>query len=523
MAKRHWGNTRTRPPSLPLVAPVAMLALLLAPAARADWKFVPGVELRETYSDNVKLESDQNARSQLITDLAPTMTIATNGPRLKLNAVAALHLYAYSNQRIEGTNSSHPELQASGRAKLVDDLLFLDGGASISQQAISAFGPQVTNSNGYANTNRAKVSTWRLSPYLAHRFGASAVSELRYTRDSVKSGSVGLGDSISDTLSASVTSGPAFHTIGWGLQASRQHVDDSLGRSYRIETSLASLHYRVAQTLTLDATGGYDQYQYASPGGASAGKSYSLGLTWTPSLRTSIKASVGKRYFGPSYLLALSHRSRRTVWAANYNDAVTTTREQLMIPAAVNAIDVLDRLFSTSIPDPEARRQAVDAYIRANGLPPSLAHNINYFSNRFILQRQFQATAAFNTAKTTSVVAVNASRRRALSALDADSALLESVPLELNDNVNQIGASVLVSYRLSPRSAVNLSVSRSRNESLSTGITDNQNVQSLSMTRLLQRKLKGAVELRHSQGNAALASGRKYRENAVSASLSYQL
>jgi uncharacterized protein (PEP-CTERM system associated) len=507
---------------LPLAAPVAVLALLLAPAAQAQWKVVPSVDLRETYTDNVRLEPDDTARSQFVTELTPTLRVTNESPRLKLHTSVLSHLYAYS-ERIDGTNQSTSELQGDVRAALINDMLYLDGAASIGQQAVSAFGPQVDNSNGYSSANRAKVSTWRISPYLRHRFGATASGELRYTRDSVKSGNLLLGDSTSNTLAASLSSGPAFHAIGWDLQASRQDLNDSLDRKFHIQNSNATLRYRATQTLSLSASTGYDQYDYPKPGGSSAGKSYSLGFTWTPSLRTSIQLTAGHRYFGPSYLLALSHRSRGTVWTINYNDAVTTTRDQLLIPAAVNAVDVLDKLFATSIPDAEARRQAVAAYVLANGLPPSLAHNINYFSNRFILQRAFQATVAFNTARTTSVVALNASKRIALSAPELDKPLPGTVGQTLNDDVKQFGASAVMSYRLSPRSAASAALTASKSESLTTGIVDNRRSASLSLNTQIQRKIKGAVQLRHTQGNVAIAGGSTYRENAVSASLSYQL
>jgi uncharacterized protein (PEP-CTERM system associated) len=517
MAKRRRGTT-----PVTLAAPVAMLAVLLAPAAQAQWKVVPSVELRETYSDNVSQQTDDAKRGQFISELSPRVTVATDGPRLKLQASAASHLYAYS-EHVEGTNRTQSELQANGRAKLINDLLYLDGSASIGQQAVSAFGQQVTDSNGYSSANRATVSTWRLSPSLRHRFGAIAAGELRYTRDSVKSGNALLGDSTSNTLAASLSSGPTFHAIGWDLQASRQDLEDSLARKFHIVNSNAGLHYRATQSLILNASAGYDKYDYNGPGGVTSGKSYSLGFTWTPSLRTSIQASVGRRYYGPSYLLALSHHSRGTVWSINYNDGVTTTRDQLLVPAVVNAFDVLDRLFSASIPDPDARRPAVEAYIRANGVPPSLAQNINYFSNRFILQRQLQATVAFNTARTTSVVALNASKRTALSTAEVDSSPPGSVASALNENTKQAGASVLMSYRLSPRSATSLSLNDTRIESLSTGIKSSQKSVSLSMSSQFQRKLKGAVELHHTQGNVEVAGARPYRENAVSASLSYQL
>ena len=509
--------------SLPLAAPVALLALLMAPQCRAEtWKVLPAVDLRETWSDNVRQDAPGAERSTFITDLTPSLTVVGKGPRLQLKASLLTHLFAYSNDRIEGTNRTQRQMSADGRAKLVEDLLFFDGAASISQQAVSAFGPQASG-NPYSDTNRAEVRTWRISPYLAHRFGNDATTELRYARDSVKSSNRGLGDSVGDTVSTSIASGPAFRTLGWGLQASHQNTDDSLGRSSTADTANAGLRLRVLPTLRLNANGGYDKYDYQTSGGKTAGKSYSLGATWTPSLRTSIDASAGRRFFGPSYSLAASHRSRYSVWNVSYNDAVTTTRDQFLQPGTIDTAALLDRLFLPQFPDPVERAQAIEAYIKATGLPASVANSTNYFSNRFVLQKQLQAAAAFNTAKTTTVFSLSASKRDALSVQQADDTLLGAAAGNLNNNVHQAGASVSVNYRLSSRSALTMIASKTRVESLATGITDHQTLLSLTATRQLQRKLKGVLELRRSEGNAFSAAGRTYRENALSASLSFQL
>jgi uncharacterized protein (PEP-CTERM system associated) len=162
------------------------------------------------------------------------------------------------------------------------------------------------------------VSTWRVSPYLAHRFGSTASSELRYTRDSVSPGNAGLGDSTSDTASLSVSSGAAFRTLGWGLQLSRQEVEDSRAGNSTNQAASASLRYRVTNSLSLNLNGGYDKYDYQALGGATAGSSHSVGFTWTPSARTSLQASAGKRYFGSVF-------ARRAAAAAARCGASTTT------------------------------------------------------------------------------------------------------------------------------------------------------------------------------------------------------
>ena len=80
-----------------------------------------------------------------------------------------------------------------------------------------------------------------------------------------------------------------------------------------------------------------------------------------------------------------------------------------------------------------------------------------------------------------------------------------------------------LNYKLSQRSGATLMVSKTRTESLTTGQKDDQLLLNLGMTRQLQRKLKGAIELRRARGNALTLGGRTYRENALTASLSYQL
>lgn len=507
--------------SLPLAAPLTMLALLLSPACRAEWRVVPSLEVRETYSDNARLAPAGAAHGQFISDIGPSIVASTSGPRLTLRALFSTHLYGYSGDSA-GLSRSQRQLNGDARAKLIDDLLFVDASGSIGQHSISAFGPPVAT-NDYSSSNRTEVSTWRISPYLVHRFGAFASSELRYTRDSVKAGSSGLGSSNSDAAALSVSSGPAFSTIGWGLQLNQQKLRDSNSGASTSQAALANLRYRVTRGLDLNATGGYDKQDYQSLGGATAGKNYSLGFDWKPSTRTGIRASAGKRYFGNSYLLALNHRSRRTVWNINYNDAITTTRAQLLAPTMIDTASMLDQLFTANIPDPVARQQAVDAYIRATGLPATMPSNVNYFSNRFLLQKQLQASLAWNGPRSTTVASLSSNRRNPLSVATSDDALLPASLAALNDNTHQLSATLLSSYRLDSRTALTLSATAARTESLSTSIATTQKLITLAASRQFERRLKGELVLRRNQGGADAIGARSYRENALSASLSLQL
>ena len=77
-------GTIRRPLMLKLkLAPIAMAAMLLSAECRADWKFTPRMDLRETYSDNVNNQPDTSARSSWVSEAAPGFALTENSSRLK--------------------------------------------------------------------------------------------------------------------------------------------------------------------------------------------------------------------------------------------------------------------------------------------------------------------------------------------------------------------------------------------------------------------------------------------------------
>jgi uncharacterized protein (PEP-CTERM system associated) len=519
---------RPRTAPRPLALAVALAALSLAPPSRADWKVTPYIDLQETYTDNVLLAPKDQARSQFVTTLAPSLSLIGHTPRADLSVNYSKRFNEYSDSNLSGTNGSTQQLQATGKARLVDELLFLDANASISQQAVSAFGPQPTftgNTNNFAQGVGTEVKTYRISPYLLQRFGSAATAQVRYTRDHVSTSTSTFGNSDSNTLAVDLASGAAYRKVGWGLTYTRQLIDDSIAPKSTSENVNASLRYLQSQELTLSLNAGYDKYDYQSLGGRTQGKSWSVAANWTPGARTSVQASVGKRYFGDSYSLALQHRVRSSVWSLNYSDGVTTTRSQFQLPQTIDTAALLDQLFSASIPDAALRAQAVAAYIQSAGLPPSLANSINYLSNRYMLQKQFQGSAAFNGAHGTLILALVDSKRNALSLTNVDDGLLGSINNSLNDNTHQTGATATLNWRLSARTSLDASAAYMRVRALAlvdrtdSHRTDTTRTLRLNVRRQLGSKLTGVLELR--RANGSLSDGaRDYTENAVVATLS---
>jgi uncharacterized protein (PEP-CTERM system associated) len=505
------GGRRHRRALLPL-----LLGLAYAPSSHAEFKVVPSVSVSETWTDNVNLAPEGQAQHEFITALAPGLSISENTQRLQFALDYHIRKYLYSNKEAANLNGSSRDLQARLNARVIEDLLFLDANASRSQQAISAFGPQ-SSDNTYTRTNRTEVSNWSVSPYLRRRIGSVADLQVRYTRDSVKTSVAGYGSTASDNADV-VLASAGDRRVGWNLRYDRQHLSDHYGNSSS-SNAQAGLSWRVQPSLTLNGGVGYDKYDYEALGGNTRGRNWNLGFQYAPSPRTSLNLSLGRRYFGNSRSLLAVHRSRHTVWNITYDEAVTTTRQQFLLPATVDTASLLDKLFMASITDPVQRRQAVDAYMASSGLPASLANNINYLSNRYMLQKQFRASVGFTGVRSVLMLSAFDTRRNALSVQQTDSALLGNNLVNLNDNVRQRGLEATLSYRMSTRSNASATIENGHSESLTTGLRQKNRSARLGMHRQFERKLQGTLELRHVQGGY-LGSTQTYTENAVSATLS---
>lgn len=495
----------------------AMLLALLPSAVRAAWQVKPSVEVRETWSDNPGLRSDDQKRSQFVTSVAPGLTVTNNSPRLQVSASYRLNTFAYSDKEETGNERLNSTLNASAKGNLIRDLLFFDASAGITQSPVSAFGP--VSDNPYSSSNRSEVRSYRVSPYIVHQFGAFATTQLRYSHDLVDSDLSSFPRSTSDTVNLSLNSGASFQSLGWGLELHRENLQDGIAPTSINSSALASLRYSLNRQFSLTGTGGYDKYDYEGPGESTKGASWSLGFSLEPSARTSLRMSAGKRYYGNSYFLAASHRSRNTVWSINYSDDVTTSRNNFLLPSAVDTASMLNQMYRTNFPDPVQRAAFVEAYIRALGLPRSLPNAINYFSNRYTLQRQFNTSVAWRSARTTAIVTLFKMRREALSLVQYDSALLGAGQRNLNDNTDQTGLSMSIGYQFSARTTAALSANMTRNKSLSDQLSDSNRQFRLHVTRNFQQRLSGTVEVRRNSGGLALQNA-SYTENAVAASLS---
>ena len=492
---------------------LAQLPLGTLGEGQRQWEIIPRLGVQETYTDNVRLLPPESARSDWVTELRPGISINGRGAQLRFN-------FDYSPDLVyrkeEGSHDLFHNLNASGNAELVRQLLFVDTRANVFQSNVALFGTQAVN-NANSTDNRTTVRTFLLSPYLRHDFGSAAQGEARYSFSTLNSGSTGganASNSDANRIDARLSSGPAYKLQTWNLTYSKEHIDyTQTGQS--IDTEMISAYGRrlITPTLGLQASAGYENNDYGIAANSPKGKFWSIGPEWTPTDRTRLSATTGRRYYGPNQALDFTHRTRLTTWGLSYHEDVTTTRSQFFVPTTFDTAGYLDTLFLSRFPDPAARQTAVQNFINQTGLPGTLTVPLNYFTTVPFLQKTANASFGILGVRNTVLANVFSQKREAISASQPLQGALGQAT-----STTQNGTSLLWTSRLTPLTTSNATIGYSRTEVTDTGAEYKLTYIRLGLTTQFQPKITGTLSYRRLR-NDSNQPGSDYTENAVSALL----
>ena len=481
-------------------------------APRRAWEIVPTLYVEETYTDNVRLSPPGSERSDWVTEVRPGVAIYGNGARVRLRADYSPRLVYRVN---EGDDIYH-YLNATGNAELLPGLFFVDANAQATQQNVSLLGPQA-QSNVNVTGNRTNVRSYRLSPYLREQFGSDAVGELRYTYSSVDSSAItSFADSDSNRIDLRVTSGPAFRLLTWNVAYSKENIDYRNTRDVDLETISAGLGRLITPTLRLLGNVGYEDNNYITTGPEPKGSFWSVGPEWTPTPRTRIAATTGRRYFGSTQSFDLEHRTRLTTWNVRYSEGITTAQQEVFVPVTVDAASFLDTLFLSRIPDPVARQQAVQAFIAQTGIPSDLTVPLNFLTTTPYLLKQWNAAFGIQGVRNTVLANAFASTREAVAAGQPGAG-----DFAASSNTKQTGTSLTWSLRVTPQTTSNVSAGYTRTEFPGLARDDDLTFIRLQLTHRFQPNLSGSLSFRRLDNDSNQPGG-GYTENAVAAALSMQ-
>ena len=472
------------------------------PAHALDWRLERSVGASASFTDNAN-QSATDPENALILSVTPSFTLRSQGSR----RVQATMQYGLTGVARSGEGDSadlYHNLNAMGKAELIDDFLFIDGSARISQELISLLGsPADAEIN---DSNRATVGTYSISPYVQQRIGTFANAQGRYTHSGAIFENDVASDATSNAFSASLNSGTRFTDLSWGLNYSIREAnnrDENVGDS-TFERVTASAGYVLTRKFRVFGSVGQEWNDFLSVT-ETDGSSWSVGAGWAPTRRTSLEASVGERFFGNTYSATARHRTRTSNWNLSYVEDVSDISQFLGTTGTMYDYQCL-----------------VDGEIQIFedwpfSFPPAPTNCVSFNAKPGLL---FDLRNGVFVAKTLRA-GVSWGKGKLNYSLSAFDTRRDYQLLDREDRSR--GVTGAVNYRYAPKTNVIGSVGLTRNEvpaalSSTTDREDDLLTLSLGINHQFATDLSGALTFRHIQRDSNVADA-DYEENRLMASV----
>ena len=359
-------------------------------AIAASWRIVPSIGVSELATDNVNLVPSNEAQSDLVTQITPTVTFSGIGARARVIGNIALPVLLYARTGSEN-NDVYPTAEIFGRVEAIERLFYVDGAISVTQPFLSPFGAQPPGLSN-ATENRYTQATYRISPYVRGTTPNDIAYELRNNSiwSNISSAPIDTSNSYTSEWIGRIDTPVA--PLGWSAYLSAVDIKYSDQASQRLNVATFGPRYAYDPQLRFSLIGGYEANRF--PFTDYTGAVYGGGVEWRPGPRTSVTANVEHRFFGTGYLANLSHRTPLSVWGLSASRSVTTYAQELTTVTGTSSIPgLLNQLFTSRIPNAETRQEEVDRYVQSQGLPTSLSTPVNTYSEEVLLAENFSASA----------------------------------------------------------------------------------------------------------------------------------
>lgn len=485
------------------VASAILMAGTTSAALAADWKGERGLTVSERYTDNVNLApANRQREGDLITEIRPSIQINKNGARLQARISYALQSLAYLNN--SEYNSLNHQLNAAANAELLNDLLFLDARTTVSQQNISALAPVGFN-NTNATQNLTTVGTYSVSPYVKKRFGSFANGDLRIARSGIYYDSRSASDAVVDSMTGALTSGTSFSDVFWGINYRYTKNNNRFGADSELERASATVGYVLTRKFRVSGTAGSERNNFISMGDNKVdGPFWNVGFQWVPSVRTSVAATFGERFFGRTYSFDLSQRTRHTNWRASYAEDVSTSN----ITSLSYALQ--SELFACDIPPaktyPTRASPIGNLYVIPPGEDPGNCTQVGArfspdlsLTREIFIAKNLTAGVGLNAGKSNYNLAIY-SRRRDLQ---------QSGTFD-----RQVGMNAGWNWRFAPYTTFNLNGNLMRFEVPAQNREDDLWSVAGSLTHRFRPKMSGSILARH-QARTSNLPGNNFTENSI--------
>ncbi len=330
---------------------VILSALLSSYTLAADWQRSASIETSIEFSDNVKIDAVK-ASDDIILAIRPGFGITGNGNNASLRARYDFQGQYYTQA---GDNETFHDLSLEADVKAWQDRIRLFSNVGVNQQISNineGLIPDYTNDpNNLETVGNYQFGIEWLQP-LANVANFSLTSDIFYVD----------GKSSDDTLGYNFSfnglSGSDFRRSFWQLgydfgyqkpdqekRSLSQSADTTLGYGLVEHWAIILNGYweenDVPDTADLNSAAWGPGIRFSPSDRSYIDVSYNFSLkqsnddywaakvNWTPSIRTGLNASYGKRFYGDAYDFSLYHNLRRLRSQLTYKESIESFASQL--------------------------------------------------------------------------------------------------------------------------------------------------------------------------------------------------
>ena len=452
---------RVAAPPAPRRLASAMFVLLPCLAAAQDtgeagakrgWTIEPSVSLRQSFTDNQRLQTVKE--SDAITEASAAVRVTGSGGPLRGFLDYSLTGSAYA--RNSDANELRHFLAMASTAELVSGWAFVDLRGSYTQQIVSAFGSQSPDP-ALNNSNRQDVGSLSVAPNLRGRFGGAVRYEARLSYEITRAKGTDATDVANSSALLHLDSGGTGSPLGWTADVTHNVADYRIGRRTFDTRARAGVTYVINREFRVGVTAGQERTDLQVLGGAS-NATWGGQFSWTPTERTLLSAEAEKRFFGTGYSLQLTHRTPNTAWAVSGSRDISTDSSQ-GVASFGSAYDLFFRQFASTEPDAVKRDVLVRSFLQNNGINPNTVVVGGFLASSATLVRAQSASVALNGVRNTITLRAAASQSQR-----ADEFATNFDDLSTNKVVRERGIALDWAFRLTPTSSINLTGSIQRNK-----------------------------------------------------------
>ena len=488
---------------------------LAPPSFAENWRIQPSVSVRETWTDNVTLVSSSQARSDFVTEVSPSVTVQGRGSRARMDIdyrPTAL-LYARDSARNDLLNM----LNASGAFEAIERFLFVEARLQITQQTVSAFGPQPT-SNVSDTNNRTETRVFSVSPYIKGIAGGLATYEARYQASATRTQADAGVQGDTRVLSGNLTSITDFASFGWIVDFRDARSDFRSGQDVSTQFLRGTVIYHFDPELWFFVRGGRERNDYSQVDRSFT--THGVGVEWAPTGRTRISAENEKRFFGWGHRYSFRHRTQGVSYSLLATKEDTTNLEQLTRNSVSSLFERFSDLLSAQFPDPQQRAEQVRQLLTRTGISQEPIPQAGFLTSAVQLERRIEGSVALIGARNTWTLSAYHRNSQPLT-LVSDAVTSDALAA---GEVSELGILANLNHRLSAQDSISVLASWQRNRSAGNDPleTISRRIE-LTATRQFSPSTNGSIGFRTGRfDGGGIAVANDYRENAIFGAISHQ-